>query len=189
MVLVGAGTVALEISSGYIIHQPLRVKIAGVISLLSIGLGEEMISRVLIFGTLQRFGTRFAVLTSTAIFGLMHINVYLPDWDIWSAYWHVMTAAGFGLFICALFIATRSYWLVVIFHGLSDWTVVFDKLNTYTGDEYSPGIIEGLWWGVENFALNFGLFGFAMLLILRGRWPEWFKRWFIRLAVKWKLVE
>jgi membrane protease YdiL (CAAX protease family) len=185
IVVLAIALVALEMTNGYMIKQPLRVKVAGVITILAIGLGEEMISRVLIFGSLLHFGTRFAVITSSVFFGLMHINVYLPEWSSWDAYWHVMMATGFGLFTCALFIATRSYWIVVIFHGLADWTVVFDKLNTYGGEEYSPGILEGLRWGVEDFAIQYGLLGLILLCVLRGRWPKWI----LWLAVKSKLVE
>jgi membrane protease YdiL (CAAX protease family) len=184
-IAIAIGVAIFDMTGGYNIKQPLRVKVAGVITLLSIGLAEEMISRVLVFGTLQRFGTRFAVLASSVIFGLMHINVYLPDWSTWDAYWHVMMATGFGLLVSAIFIATRSYWVVVIFHALSDWTVVFDKKNTFGGDDYSPGILEGLWWGIENFAIEYGLLGLVLLYILRGRWPKWV----LRLAIKWKLIE
>ena len=184
-IVIAIGIAIFDMSGGYNIKQPLRVKIAGVITLLSIGLAEEMINRVLIFGALQHFGTRFAVITSSLIFGLMHINVYLPEWSTWDVYWHVMMATGFGLLACAIFIATRSYWVVVIFHALSDWTVVFDKKNTFGGEDYSPGILEGLWWGVENFAIEYGLLGLLLLYMLRGRWPKWV----IRLAIKWKLIE
>ena len=172
-------------SDGFVINQPLRVKIAGIIFILAIGFGEEMVDRVFIFGSLQRFGTRFAVIASSVIFGLTHINVYLPDWDAWSAYRHVLSATGFALFACALFIATRSYWVVAIFHGLADWGVVFEAKNTVGGEDYSPGILEGLWWGVEDFFINLGFIGLFCLWILRGRWPKWA----IRLAIKWKLVE
>jgi len=177
--------VGILISDGFIIHQPLRVKIAGIISILAIGFGEEMMARVLIFGSLQRFGMRFAVIASSVIFGLTHLNVYLPDWDAWSAYRHVLSTTGFALFTCALFIATRSYWVVAIFHGLVDWGVVFEAKNTVGGEDYSPGILEGLSWGVEDFFLNLGFVGLFCLWILRGRWPQWA----IRLAIRWKLVE
>jgi len=177
--------VGILISDGFIIHQPLRVKIAGIISILAIGFGEEMMARVLIFGSLQRFGMRFAVIASSVIFGLTHLNVYLPDWDAWSAYRHVLSTTGFALFTCALFIATRSYWVVAIFHGLVDWRVVFEAKNTVGGEDYSPGILEGLSWGVEDFFLNLGFVGLFCLWILRGRWPQWA----IRLAIRWKLVE
>jgi len=182
--VVAAGWVAAVMSGGFVIAQPLRVKIAGIIFILFIGLGEEMIARVLIFGSLQRFGTLFAVIASSVFFGLSHINVYLPVWSPWDAYWHVMSTTGFALFACALFIATRSYWVVAIFHALVDWGVVFDKRNTVGGEDYSPGILEGLWWGVEDFFINFGFFGLFCLWILRGRWPKWA----IRLAIRWKLV-
>jgi membrane protease YdiL (CAAX protease family) len=183
--LVAAGWAGTVMSDGFVIAQPLRVKIAGIIFILFIGLGEEMIARALIFGSLQRFGTLFAVIASSVFFGLSHINVYLPDWDIWAAYWHVMSTTGFALFVCALFIATRSYWVVAIFHALVDWGVVFEKMNTTGGEDYSPGILEGLWWGVEDFFINFGFFGLFCLWIMRGRWPKWS----LRLAIKWKLVE
>lgn len=175
---------ALEIWLGYDIKQPLRVKIAAVISLLSIGLAEEMISRVLIFGSLLRFGTRFAVLTSSLIFGLMHLNVYLPDWSSWDAYWHVMSATGFGLSVCALLMATKSYWVVVIFHAIADWSIIFDTAEP-ANDSYSPGIFEGLWWGIDNFLSPECGVGVLILLVLRGKWPKWL----IRVAIKWKLVE
>ena len=183
--VVAAGWAGAVMSDGFVIAQPLRVKIAGIIFILFIGLGEEMIARVLIFGSLQRFGTLFAVIASSVFFGLSHINVYLPDWDAWTAYWHVMSTTGFALFACALFIATRSYWVVAIFHALVDWGVVFEKMNTTGGEDYSPGILEGLWWGVEDFFINFGFFGLFCLWILRGRWPKWS----LRLAIRWKLVE
>lgn len=184
--IVIAGVMVTDaISNGYIIQQPLRVKIAGTLFLLTIGLGEELMDRVLIFGTLQRFGTTFAVIASSVIFGLTHINVYLPEWDGWSAYCHVMSATGFGLLACGIYLATRSFWVVAIFHALVDWTVVFDKLHTYGGEEYSPGILEGLRWGVEDFAFEYGLLGLILLCVLRGRWPKWI----LWLAVKSKLVE
>jgi membrane protease YdiL (CAAX protease family) len=183
--LIAGAWAGLLISDGFIIQQPLRVKIAGIITILAIGFGEEMMARVLIFGSLQRFGTRFAVIASSVIFGLTHINVYLPEWDPWMAYWHVMSTTGFALFTCALFISTRSYWVVAIFHGLVDWGVVFDTRNSVSGEDYSPGILEGLWWGVENIFIEYGFVGMCLLYILRGRWPKWA----IRLAIKWKLVE
>ena len=175
----------MEISIGYDIKQPFRVKVAGVLFILSIGLAEEMISRVLIFGTLQRFGTLFAVVVSSFMFGFMHVNVYLPEWDGWAAYWHVMSATSFGFFICALFIATRSYWIVVVFHALADWTVVFDRRNTIGGEDYSVGILEGILWGIEDLFYPPIWLGLLILYMLRGKWPKWV----IRLAIRWKLVE
>jgi hypothetical protein len=58
-------------------------------------------------------------------------------------------------------------------------------MNSTGGEDYSPGILEGLWWGVEDFFINLGFIGLFCLWILRGRWPKWA----IRLAIRWKLVE
>ena len=183
--LAAIGIVALAISNGYMIKQPLRFKVAGVISLLFIGFGEELLSRILVFGSLQRFGTRFAVLVSSAMFGLMHLNVYIPEWSFWAAFSHVASAFSFGIFACALLLATRSYWIVAIFHGLADWTVVFDRKSTSTGEDYSPSIFEGLRWILEGFFMECGIIGLILLWVMRGKWPKWA----IRLAIKWKLVE
>jgi len=177
--------IAINISNGYNIQQPMRFKVAGVIFLLCIGLSEELIDRILIFGTLQRFGMRFAVLASSLIFGLTHINVYLPNWSGWDAFSHVCSATGFGLLACGILLATRSYWVVVLFHALADWTVVFDRASSDIGDNYTPGIVEGLGWGLEGFFLEYGFFGLILLYCIRGRWP----RWLVWLAIKWKLVE
>jgi membrane protease YdiL (CAAX protease family) len=177
--------IALNISDGYNIHQPLRFKVAGIIFLLTIGLSEELLDRILIFGTLQRFGMRYAVIVSSLIFGLTHLNVYLPNWHGWQAFTHVCSATGFGLLACGILLATRSYWVVVIFHALADWTVVFDGATNEPDHKYTPGILEGLRWGAESFFLEYGLFGLILLFAVRGKWP----RWVIWLAIKWKLVE
>jgi hypothetical protein len=96
-----------------------------------------------------------------------------------------MSTFGFGIFACALFMATRSYWIVAVFHALSDWTVVFDR--EYRGEDttYVSPIWENLGSGVMGFITSFGPIGLGFLWIMRGRWPKWA----IRLAIKWKLVE
>lgn len=184
-ILIAAGYIALSINAGYMIQQPLRFKIAGAIYLLAIGFTEELIDRILIFGSLRRFGLRFAVIASSVIFGLTHINVYLPYWDSSEAFYHVMSATGFGLLACGILLATKSFWLVAIFHALADWSVVFEGKPSSVGDDYSPSIFETLWWGVESFFIEYGLMGLILLYVVRGKWP----RWAIRLAIRWKLVE
>ena len=184
-IAIASGYAALAITGGYNIQQPLRFKIAGVVYLLAIGFSEELIDRVLIFGFLRRFGLRFAVITSSIIFGLTHLNVYLPNWDLSEAIYHVMSATGFGLLACGIFLATRSFWVVGIFHALADWSVVFEGKVSTTGEDYSPSIAESLRWGAEAFFLEYGLMGLILLYVVRGKWP----RWLIRLAIRWKLVE
>jgi hypothetical protein len=117
----------------------------------------------------------------------MHINRYWgSDWDPWLAYWHVVETFGFAVFACALMILTRSIWLVVIFHGLIDWSIVFDEYTPPDPNEvqWEPS----MWQGLTSPLFNLGIFLFLAWLLFKiekGTVPRWVKR----LAIKWKLVE
>lgn len=185
-VLVTLTFVTLEFKGTENPHLETWVAVGGVTFLLAIGFGEEMFSRAFTFGVLSKFGNLRAIFFSSTLFGLMHLNLYLGEnWDPWEAYWHVMSATAFGVFACSLMIVTRSIWLAVLFHGLSNWSIVFD-----TPDESTSGRQD---WGVsmwEGFTLplgNAGVYiGSALVLMWmsRGIVPNWI----YRLALKWKLV-
>ena len=159
----------------------------GIIFLLLLGFGEEMLSRGLIFGALHKYGLWKAIFGSSFLFGLLHLNVYIGKyWDPWQAYWHVMSAFGFGIFVCALMIVTRSIWVVVIYHALFDWGVVFDKAQEPLIGRQDWDV--SIWGGISSPFLNLAIsIGFAALLLRldRGGVP----RWAARLAIKWKLVK
>ena len=157
------------------------------IFLFAIGFGEEMLSRGLIFGVVRKFGRGWAIVISSFLFGLLHLNLYLGSrCDAWLAYWHVMDAFAFGIFACALMIVTRSIWVAVVFHAISDWGIVFDKVSPDTSslEEWNPSLWEGL---TSPFFNGVMLIGAAMLLLWldQGTVPKWIKR----VALKWKLVE
>ena len=161
--------------------------VMGIIFLLSIGYTEEIFSRGFVYGALYKFGRRSAIFFSSLGFGLMHINRYIgADWNPWMAYWHVVETFGFAVFACALMIVTRSIWLVVIFHALIDWSIVFDKYIPPDPNEeiWKPSVLEGLTSPLFNMVIFVGLAG-LLLKIDRGTVPKWVKR----LALKWKLVE
>ncbi len=159
--------------------------VAGALYVFSIALGEEFVDRLLIFGLLQRFGTAFALLVSSALFGLSHMNVYVYDWKIWEAFHHVMSAFGFGLFMGALLIATRSIWVPVFFHMIYDWPIIFETEYIPSDEEYVPEFWDGIGYGVLHFIFPFAISALLLLFLYRGRWPKWI----IRLAIRWKLVE
>ena len=178
---------AQQIRSSDNIHlQPLTA-VRGIIFLLTIGFGEEMLSRAFTFGILRKFGQWRAILISSLIFGLMHLNPYIGTaWDPWKIYGHIVSAFGFGIFICALMIVTRSIWVAVLFHAASDWGVVFDKASSNSSGTHtwSPGI----WEGITAPLYNVSIMVIAALLLLwinSGTLPAWTHRF----AVKWKLLE
>jgi len=169
------------------IHLKPWVAVRGIGFLLAIGFGEEMFSRGFTYGVLRRFGNVRAIFFSSALFGLLHLNLYIgAEWNGWLAYSHVMNTFGFGVFVCALMIVTRSIWVAVIFHALSDWSIVFDKAFIDTGNEAKwPA---GLWQGLSSPLFDMALFcGLAMLLLWidRASVPAWMHR----LMLKWKLVK
>jgi uncharacterized protein len=176
-----------EITSSDNVRMSTQETVMGIIFLLSIGCMEEIFSRAFIFGSLIRFGRKSAIFFSSLDFGLMHLNRYTGnDWDPWLAYWHVMDAIGFGIFVCALMILTRSIWVGVIFHALIDWSIVFDKYipPEPKDNSWKPSIWGGLTAPLFNLIIFVGLAG-LLLAIDRGNVPNWVKR----LAFKWKLVD
>lgn len=144
----------------FIENEPksLGVSFFGILFLLSIGFGEELFTRGFVFGVLEKFGTKTALFYSSLVFGLMHLNKYTGDrWDPWTAYGHVMATFSFGLFACALMIVTRSIWVSVVFHALSDWFLVFEKVvdvpETYSG---AP---DAIWKGILAPFVEVGFYG------------------------------
>ena len=179
--------IILEIGNSDNVRMSVQETVMGIIFLLSIGYTEEMLSRGFVYGALYKFGRRSAIFFSSLGFGLMHINRYIgADWNPWMAYWHVVETFGFAVFAYALVIVTRSIWLVVIFHALIDWSIVFDKFIPLDPNEeiWKPSALEGLTSPLFNMVIFVGLAG-LLLKIDRGTVPKWVKR----LALKWKLVE
>ena len=166
---------------------PMDYAIPGVIFLLGIGISEEIFSRGLVFGMLRKYGERKAIIFSSAIFGLLHINVYVGDnWDLWAAYSHVLSAGSWGFLACAIMIATRSIWFVAVFHALTDWSIVFG-VEVPESDDAGPFPVNSLF---DNLTLPlFHLIYFVPMALLilrvnRGGWPKWMEK----IALRWKLV-
>ena len=179
--------VSFELFLGGMEMKPWDYAIPGVIFLLGIGISEEIFSRGLIFGMLRKYGERKAIIYSSAVFGLLHINVYVgPRWDLWNAYSHVISAGAWGFLACTIMIATRSIWFVAIFHALIDWSIVFEIEDTTT-DDLEPLPVFSLF---DNLTLPlWELFfhvplGLLILRVNRGGWPRWIEK----LAIRLKLV-
>ena len=119
-------------------NKSLSVSEFAIFFLVSIGIAEEIFSRGFHYGYLEKYGRYLAIIASSAIFGLMHLNRYAGDaWDPWMAYAQVISAFGFGLLACALMIATKSIWVAVIFHALANWDLAFPRVGV-------SGVEEGV---------------------------------------------
>ena len=160
--------------------------VGGVVFLITLGIGEEMLSRGFVFGVLLKYGQLRAVFFSSLFFGLMHINVYMPDKVGWDTYYHVFSAFGIGLIMCSVMIVTKNFWVPVMCHALLDWTIPFTKDTPPIDD----GATYSLW---ENITGPFGPFLldliFALFLLAMNRYSlNTMPRWVNKVAIKWKLI-
>ena len=185
--VIAAMYVSPQFFSGNNEMQPMELAVPGVIFLLGIGISEEIFSRGLTFGMLRHYGERKAIIFSSVVFGLMHINVYVgPRWDLWDAYGHVISAGAWGFLACTVMIATRSIWFVAVFHALIDWSIVFG-IDDVAADDSEPLPVFSLF---DNLTLPlweltfYVPLGLLILRVNRGGWPKWMEK----IALRWKLV-
>lgn len=158
------------IASEDAITLPLIPTVTGLIYLFAIGAGEELVSRGFVFGVLRKYGPIVAVVSSSIAFGLMHLNLYIgEDWDAYSAYWHCVSATGFGLIAAIIMIVTRSILVPIVMHTFNNWTVVFSDKTDKGSDDY-VGHFEPLWQTIqESFDyIFFDLTSAAFLLAVLG---------------------
>ena len=183
---VAAAMVSPHFFGGQNEMKPWSVAIPGIIFLFGIGFGEEMFARGLCFGMLRKYGQRNAIIYSSVVFGFLHLNLYIGEnWELWNAYNHVISSGVFGVIAAQIMIMTRSIWVAVIFHALTDWHIVFEKVFEEGGfDEYAP---YALWENLVYPLSEFLIYGPVILFLARvnrGGWPRWIEK----LAIRWKLV-
>lgn len=181
-----------RITSDYAITKPLWPTITGLIYLFALGAGEELLSRGFAFGVFRKYGVVFAVTVSSILFGLMHVNVYLGDsWDPVQAYWHCLSAAGFGALASVVMIACRSIIAPIVMHALYDWTVVFSKPDTSTGP-VEPWEFDPLWQTIKDSFAEVSIdmfFLFFLLTVIGLAKVRRFPRFLTPILLKFGLIE
>ena len=180
----------IDSSDGYTL--PLWPTITGVVYLYAIGLGEEVVSRGFIFGVLKKYGTAVALIFSSIAFGLMHLNVYLgDDWNPVNAYWHCLSAAGFGFLAAAVMLAMKSILPAIIMHALFDWPVVFSPPSKEESSDYVPHF-DPLWQTIKDSFAEIMIdvcIGLVLILSARGIRFKRIPRLVMRGLLKFRLVE
>lgn len=165
--------------------KSLSLGLLSILFLFSVGLGEEIFSRGFHYGFLEKYGRYLALVVSSLIFGLMHLNRYLGDnWNPWKAYGHVVAAFGFGLLACALMIAAKSIWVGVIFHTLANWDLAFPKVGTSNVQEViSEDLLGQLLMPVAQL-ISYGFLTIVVLWFSLGRGiPKRVQRLMIALKI------
>jgi len=162
--------------------------IRGIIFLILVAVAEEIFSRGIVFGVMLRHGLTVAVIGSSLMFGLMHINTYIGNFDAWPAYWHVMSAASFGIFACALMVLTRSIWMPIVLHAFSNAGLLLTSAEDVQAGRDSNTSVEfltGLLHPLPAFA-TFVIPSLIMFWIAAGMPLHSLLR---QLAIRWKLIE
>lgn len=110
------------------------------LTLLLVGLNEEMFSRGIVLDRLARaYRPVKAVLWTAALFGLQHLSALaLTDRGVGDVLGNVVLSAIYGLALASFQLRFRWLWPLVIVHGLADWTTILAPRH------YSDAII-GAW--------------------------------------------
>lgn len=86
-----------------------------------VGINEELFFRGLIFKILQTKGVKYAVITSSLLFGIGHAFTALSGSDPLYVMILIVFAGLFGLICAELVVLTKSIVPVMIWHGLHDF--------------------------------------------------------------------
>lgn len=162
--------------------------VRGIIFLILVGFAEEVFSRGIIFGVLLKYGLFTAVVGSSMMFGLMHLNSHIGSFNAWLAYWHIVSAAGFGVFACALMVATKSIWMPIVLHAISNAGLLLQSVEKVTQKRASD-IDIGLWQGLIQplpGLLTYLVPSLALFWLAAGMPLHPVAR---KFAIKWKLIE
>lgn len=162
--------------------------VRGIIFLIAVAIAEEIFSRGFVFGVLRKHGLTIAVIGSSLLFGLMHINSYIGNFDAWLAYWHVISATSFGIFACALMVITRSIWMPIVLHTFSNAGLLLRNAEDLQAEQDSSTSID-FWSGLIQplpVMLTFVIPALALFWLAAGMPLHPVAR---RYAIKWKLIE
>jgi membrane protease YdiL (CAAX protease family) len=104
----------------------------GVLFTLFIGVDEEIYSRGLIFGVLEKYGAWVAILVSSLDFGLLHItNYFFGGQNLDVTFAQMIGATGFGFMSAGLMLYSGSILPSIVFHGLSDLQMTQESAQVY----------------------------------------------------------
>ncbi|MGW3951243.1 CPBP family intramembrane glutamic endopeptidase [Streptomyces sp. NPDC004752] len=124
---------------------------SGLVSLLWVGVNEEIYSRGLVQQTLAPMGAARASLLVGLLFGSGHIqNYFFFDAPLDNTLWQMLSAGLFGFTCAALRYAIGSVWPMVVVHGLDDFFQI-----------RSPGAAPD-WWQVSVYVFH-ALYGAWLL--------------------------
>jgi membrane protease YdiL (CAAX protease family) len=139
--------------------------VVGFLFALGIGLDEDFFSRGLIFGAFESYGIQIAAIVSAVHFGLLHFGNAIWGGQSFSfTSTQVVGAMAFGYLCVGLMLYTKTIWVPVLFHGLTDFPMQLESAasykNTVTGQAY--------WLYTFSFAIPYVITGWILIALSRG---------------------
>ena len=138
----------------------------GFIFALFIGVDEELFSRGLIYGFLDKYGINIAAVLSSIHFGLLHLgNVVWGGQSFEYTAGQAVNAAAFGYLACGLMVFTGTIWMPILLHGISDF-----PMQMQSAVQYKHQVTGGFdWMGTMlNFLVYVGV-GYLLLRLSRSK--------------------
>jgi hypothetical protein len=122
---------------------------------------EELVFRgILLQRWATKWGLRWGVIASSALFGLLHIN-------------NPVGLTLFGLVMGLLYVQTRSLWVPIACHGLNNLAAVgIDSMSRWASSEqtYTLADMQASWW------VGLILIGVSAPFLMRFIWRSWPQR-------------
>ena len=139
--------------------------VVGFLFALGIGLDEDFFSRGLIFGAFESYGIQIAAIVSAVHFGLLHFgNAIWGGQSLSFTSTQVVGAMAFGYLCVGLMLYTKTIWVPVLFHGLTDFPMQLESAasykNTVTGQAY--------WLYTFSFSIPYVIIGWVLIKLSRG---------------------
>ena len=144
--------------------------VLGVLMLIAVGYREEILYRGVITNAIARKyadsakGIWITVLSSSALFGAMHMGNVLHGASFQSALIQSFSAIGTGAFFCAVYLRSGSIWGTAWLHTLINAAAAFEALFINSGSDLAD-VVNGLE-GLALLQLIIAVFDFLIVAFL-----------------------
>lgn len=118
--------------------QTLPVILLGILSMIAIGVREEVLFRGIIGNSLLfKYGTDkkglwFAIIVSSLFFGGVHITNIFKGVELIGLIAQILGAFTAGLFFTAVYLRSGNIWALILLHALEDSVGLFESTFTVT---------------------------------------------------------
>lgn len=120
-----------QIFSSSLFSNKFELILQAIVFSFAIGIDEEVFSRRFIFGLLEKYGIWTAAAISSVHFGLLHFTNLRSGQSLSVTIAQVVSASGFGFLCCGLYVYTRSLFIPIAFHALSDLPMLVESKSQY----------------------------------------------------------